>query len=262
MPVAEVEAPPTAAPPAPVGDRDDARTGPEVVPGAAHGLPDGARMTRAEYHRLYERTPPGFRAELIGGVVHVRGQESVSISNLHAIYQQWLSAWFYEYVKRTPGVRAYSTPTVQLGENAEPEPDGALLRLRPGEETDSENLPRYVDRPPELTAEVAVSSLATDLGAKFRDYHAAGVAEYVVFDVRGRRVRWFARDADGVFVDLAPGADGCLKSRAFPGLWLDAAAFFAEDAAGLEAAVARGVAARDAADRDAADASPAAAAPN
>jgi hypothetical protein len=28
-------------------------------------------MTRAEFHRRYERTPPHFRAELIGGVVYI-----------------------------------------------------------------------------------------------------------------------------------------------------------------------------------------------
>ena len=58
-------------------------------------------------------------------------------------------------------------------------------------------------------------------------------------------MRWFVRDADGVFVDLEPGADGLLKSREFPGLWLDPAALFEGDLAGIAAAVAKGVADRD-----------------
>ena len=238
--------PVTAAPPPP--SVADAR--PEVIPGAAYGLPDGARMKRAEYHRLYEKTPPGFRAELIEGTIHVRLREPVTVSEPHSTYQQMLSQWLGEYVKREPAAKARSTPTVLLDEDAEPEPDGVLMRRRPGEEPGDQAGPGaagHVDRPPELTAEISVSSLAKDLGPKFRDYHAAGVAEYVVFDVRGRRARWFARDADGVFVDLPPGPDGVLKSREFPGLWLDVAAFYAEDAAAVEAAVAKGVAARDAA---------------
>ena len=223
---------------------------PEVVPGAAHGLPDGARMRRAEYHRLYEAAPPEFRAELIEGVVRVRPRDPVTVSEPHSAYQQCLAEWFYEYRKRTPGVKARVTPTVLLDDDAEPEPDGVLMRRREGEEPGDQAGPNaggYVDRPPELAAEISVSSLATDLGGKFRDYHGAGVAEYVVFDVRGRRVRWFVRDADDVFVDLEPDADGFYKSREFRGLWLDPAAFFAEDAAGIEAAVVAGVAARDAA---------------
>ena len=225
---------------------EDHADAPDDAPGAAHGLPDGARMKRAEFHRLYERAPAGFRAELIEGVVFVRRRSPVSVGNLHATVQQWLAQWFGEYTKRTPRVKALVTPTVLLDKDAEPEPDGVLMRRRPGEEPGSLDIPRYVDRPPELAAEVSVSTLATDLGGKFRDYHAAGVAEYVVFDVRGRRVRWFARDADGLFVDLAPDADGLLKSREFPGLWLDVAAFYAEDAAAVEAAVVKGVTDRDA----------------
>ena len=237
-----------AAPEAPTrtADRADA---PDDAPGAAHGLPDGARMKRAEFHRLYEETPPGFRAELIEGVVHLQRKWPVTVGEPHATFQQMLSQWFGDYVKRTPGVKALATPTVLLGDDAEPEPDGMLKRRRTGEEPGTSAGPNaggYVDRPPELAAEVSVSSLATDLGGKFRDYHAAGVAEYVVFDVRGRRVRWFARDADGLFVDLAPDADGLLKSREFPGLWLDVAAFYAEDAAAVEAAVVKGVTDRDA----------------
>ena len=237
-----------AVPPPTVRPGDAAR--PEVVPGAAYGLPDGTRMKRVEYHRRYEATPPGFRAELIEGTVRVRLREPVTVSEPHSAYQQMLSQWFGEFVKRAPRVKARATPTVLLDEDAEPEPDGVMMWRRADERPGDQAGPAAggcVDRPPELAAEVSVSSLATDLGGKFRDYHAAGVAEYVVFDVRGRRVRWFVRDADGLFVDLPPDADGLLKSREFPGLWLDPAAFFAEDAAGVEAAVAAGVAGRDAA---------------
>ncbi len=34
-------------------------------------LQNGDRMTQQEFHRLYEQTPEGFKAELIGGIVYV-----------------------------------------------------------------------------------------------------------------------------------------------------------------------------------------------
>jgi len=33
-------------------------------------LHNGDRMSRQEFHRLYEKTPDGFRAELVGGIVY------------------------------------------------------------------------------------------------------------------------------------------------------------------------------------------------
>ena len=218
----------------------------EPPPAAAadpDALRDGMRMNRAEFHRRYlrmDRIDPSFRAELIEGVVHLR--DPMSASEPHATFQQWISAWCYEYLKRTPGLKSLVAPTVLLDDDAEPEPDVMLRRRVPGEDATG-----YVDRTPEFVVEVSVSTLRKDLGPKFRDYQRAGVPEYLVVDVTGERLHWFVRDADGLLVDLPPDADGLLKSREFPGLWLDPAAFFAEDAAGIEAAVAAGVAARDAA---------------
>ncbi len=34
-------------------------------------LHSGDRMLRREFHRLYEKTPDGFKAELVGGTVYV-----------------------------------------------------------------------------------------------------------------------------------------------------------------------------------------------
>ena len=217
---------------------------PAALPPAAPSLPaalrEGMRMNRPEFHRRYvaiSAEDPSFHAELIGGVVYLR--DRMSTSEPHATFCSWLNAWLYEYVKRTPRTKALVAPTVEMDDLGEPEPDGVLKRIVPGEDGTG-----FLAGPQRFVAEVSVSTLRKDLGVKFRDYQRAGVPEYVVFDVEGRRVHWFVRGADGAFAPVEP-EEGFYRSREFPGLWLDAAAFFAEDAAGIEAAVAKGVADRD-----------------
>ena len=228
MPLAPAQ--PPAAPPAAPEPRS-----------ASDLLRDGMRMNQPEFHRRYllmDEIDPSFHAELIGGVVYLRNP--MTISEPHATFCSMLNLWLWEYVKRTPGTKPLVAPTVEMDDLGEPEPDGVLKRVVPGETGTG-----YLAGPPRFVAEVSVSTLRQDLGVKFRDYQRAGVPEYLVVDVRGERLHWFVRGAGGLFTALAPDADGCLKSREFPGLWLDPVAFFAEDAAGLEAAVAKGVADRD-----------------
>ena len=209
-------------------------------------LETGMRLNRPEFHRRYvaicERNPD-FKAELIGGVVYF--PEPMSSWQPHAATWLLVSGWLWEYVKRTPGTKAYSAPTVLLDDLGQPEPDAVLKRIEPGEDADGPLV-----GPQRLVVEVSVSTLPKDLGLKFRDYQRAGVPEYVVIDVDGRRVHWFVRDGNGGFVPLGPDADGRFRSREFPGLWLDVRALFAENPVGLEAAVIAGVAGRDAAPGD------------
>ncbi len=227
MPVA-APAPPPASPALPSKDR----------------LRNGMHLDRREFHRRYEligETRPEFRAELIGGIVHIT--DPMSKNRPHGRWTHLIQAWLYEYEKRTSSVIARADTTVALGEYSEPEPD-AQLRDRAKDDADVADT---VTGPPGLVVEVSDSTRRTDLGPKRHDYEGEGVPEYLVVDLQRRQVRWFVRDEDDLFVDLAADADGLLKSRAFPGLWLDAAALFAEDLAALEAAVVAGVAARDAA---------------
>jgi Uma2 family endonuclease len=185
-------------------------------------LHNGDHLSREEFHRLYERTPPGFKAELIGGIVYVASP----LSPLHGKPHVLLTTLFGTYAVHTPGVEAADNTTVLLGEESEPQPD-VYLRILPEcggqSRTASEE---YVEGAPELIAEVAHTSRAIDLHAKRRDYQRYGVREYLVLSVRDRRMFWFDLQADR---ELTPDADGVIRVHTFPGLWIDVEALLAKD---------------------------------
>jgi Uma2 family endonuclease len=199
-------------------------------------LRDGARMDRATFHRLYEQTPEGFKAELIGGVVYVASPLKISHGRHHGMLMAWLGA----YWGATPGTDLLDNTTAILGDESEPQPDAAL-RIEGGSSHIDED--DYLTGPPELIAEVADSSARVDLGAKRDDYEREGIAEYLVLVVAERRAVWLVRDETGAFVELALSDKGLLQSRVFPGLWFDPGAFFELDRIRLLDAVKQGTAA-------------------
>ena len=54
-------------------------------------------------------------------------------------------------------------------------------------------------------------------------------------------MQWFALEA-GEYAALAPDAGGVLRSRVFPGLWLDSRSLLKGDAAGMLAVLRQGLA--------------------
>lgn len=206
-------------------------------------LENGELMDQKSFHERYLRTPEGFKAELIGGGVYIM---SSPLRNRHGRSDATTRGWLFNYSLATPGTVVQNNTTVILGDRSEHQPDSALLirqdhggRTRDGREDDD-----YTYGPPELIVEVAFSSRSIDLAAKYRDYEEAGVAEYLVLDLASRRVRWFALH-DGRFVPLDPDPDGLLRSRVFPGLWLDPAALVSDNPARVIAALNRGLASPD-----------------
>jgi len=201
---------------------------------------NGERMDRKMFHERYLRTPEGYKAELIGGIVYVMASP---LRIRHGRSDFDLTGWMFLYRASTPGTVGQANTTTILGDDSEPQPDSALL-IRPdhgGQTRDGEGEDDYTYGPPELIVEVAVSSRAIDLNGKYLDYERAGVLEYVVADARNQAIHWFARQGNR-FVPLEPSEDGLYRSRVFPGLWLDAEAFFRRDSAALLAALARGLA--------------------
>jgi Uma2 family endonuclease len=185
-------------------------------------IQNGDRMTREEFHRLYEQTPEGFKAELIGGIVYVASPLYPGHGKPHL----HLGAVVAAYEAHTPGVDASDNTTIFLGDEGEPQPD-LYVRILPeygGQSSTSEN--ECVEGAPELIIEIANSSRAIDLHAKKKDYIRYGVREYLVHCVAERQLRWF---------DLAnstesqPDAAGVLRIKTFPGLWIDGVALLARD---------------------------------
>jgi hypothetical protein len=195
----------------------------DLKPHATGGLSlrDGERMDRESFHRRYDLLPEALKAELIGGVVHMAAAMRVP----HAEHADLLRTWLTVYRFATPGLRGGGDATVLLGEDSEPQPDGLLWIDGGGARVDDHG---YLAGPPELVAEVADTTAATDLGPKRADYERHGVAEYLVLVLAKRRAVWLVREA-GAYVEQRAESGGVLKSRVFPGLWLDAEAFFRLD---------------------------------
>jgi Uma2 family endonuclease len=127
-----------------------------------------------------------------------------------------------------------------MGDRDVPSPDVAL-RILPEHGGQSHVEGEYSAGAPELIVEVAVSSRARDLGVKLRLYERMGVREYLVAVVSQAKFIWHERTASG-FQTLEPDADGILRSRCFPGLWLDAAALWRHDQPRVFAVLQQGLA--------------------
>ncbi|MEX2185465.1 MAG: Uma2 family endonuclease [Pirellulales bacterium] len=202
---------------------------------ASTELHSGDSMQREEFHRRYARTADPFRAELVGGIVYVASPSRA----LHALGFTPLLTLCGLYEGRTPGVEAGAEATVQLGPDSEPQPD-VFLRIRPDRGGQSgTSADGYITGAPELVIEIAHSSRAIDLHAKREDYLRYGVREYIVVSVEERRFYWFDMST-GVGIEVRN--DGVLRSREFPGLWIDEAALFARDFPRLTAVLEQGLA--------------------
>jgi len=186
-------------------------------------LVEGQRLDQPTFHALYEAMPPGTRAELIDGVVHMPSPASVE----HGEAQVRVIVWLDYYAERTPGVRAADNATTILGWKGELQPD-TLLRVLPecGGRTWIER--GFVCGAPELVVEVAKTTRYVDLGPKLADYQQAGVLEYVVRAIDPDEIFWFSQK-QGVLVQRPIGEDGLYRSTIFPGLWLDSAALLEGD---------------------------------
>ncbi len=198
-------------------------------------LHSGDRMTREEFHRIYQTLPEDFKAELIGGTVYVASP----LGRKHATDHLILGSVFASYSTRTTGLEAGDNATVLLSDDSEPQPD-LYLRVLPefgGQSRTTED--DYVAGPPELLAEVTHSSRSADLHSKKDDYTSYGVLEYLVICLKERQVRWF--DLKGRH-EFSVDADGVIRSRVFPGLWIDTGALFQKDSKKLQAALEKGMA--------------------
>jgi hypothetical protein len=201
-------------------------------------LVNGEHLTRDEFEHRYDAMPDLKKAELIEGVVHM---PSPVRHGQHSSPHSTVVGWLWVYRAGTPGVDSGDNGSLRLDLSNMPQPDGYLI-VRPehgGQVRISED--DYIEGGPELVAEVSASSAGYDLGGKQGAYLRNSVLEYIVWRVLDRAVDWFIR-RDDRYELLERGADGILRSAAFPGLWLDPAALVRGDLATVLAVVQQGLA--------------------
>lgn len=177
------------------------------------------------------------KAELIEGVVHV---PSPVRQRDHGRQHSHLNFWLCAYEGSTLGVEVGDNSTVRLDLDNMPQPDCLLFvqpehggRVRIGAKG-------YIEGAPDLVGEVASSSSSYGLGDKLRAYWRNGAREYVVWRVLDRQIDWFVLNEER-YEPLEPAADGILRSRVFPGLWLDPGALIRGDVNAVFAIVQQGL---------------------
>jgi len=199
-------------------------------------LREGERLDRETFHARYEAMPPGTRAELIEGSVHMASPARLRHGRPHA----QVVGWLYTYAAATPGTDIADNTTVFLTGASECQPDACLF-IKPecGGQTGVED--DYITGPPDLIVEIAASSAEYDTTTKKESYQNAGVREYLIALVEERRVLWFA-NRDGRFMEKRPEGDGLYYSEVFPGLCLNAEALLRLEAGTVREAVERNLA--------------------
>jgi Uma2 family endonuclease len=121
-----------------------------------------------------------------------------------------------------------------------PQPD-AYLRISPEHGGQCWNDGPLGAGPPELAVEICMTSTEVDFGPKLDLYRSEGVREYITVEDLCRQIAWRVLE-DGVYVGQTLAADGIVRSQVFPGLWLDVAAFWADDGPKMLAALNAGLA--------------------
>jgi Uma2 family endonuclease len=216
-------------------------------------LADGDALDAEEFLRRYEAMPHLKKAELIDGVVHIPADETgaflsdgllmsspVSFTK-HAAPQFDLITWLGVYRAATPGVLGGDNVTVRLNSRNVPQPDACLFINSQVSGQSRVGADDFLHGPPEFVAEVAHTSVKLDLGKKLEMYQREGAQEYLVWQIRERKIAWF-RSRNGRFEPLEPGPDGLIRSKALPGLWLDPVALRDGQLAGVLDALRLGLA--------------------
>ena len=203
-------------------------------------LENGAHLSASEFLRRYDAMPEVKKAELIDGIVYM---SSPVRADQHGEPDNLIQGWLCNYTIDTPGVKAATNSTTRLGADDVPQPDG-LLRVLPecgGQaHIDAKG---YVQGAPDLVVEVAASSASLDVREKLAGYRRAGVREYLVWRTEDAAVDWWVLEEDE-YRPLPPNAQGILRSRIFPGLWLDVEALLASDGPRVMAVLRRGLKSR------------------
>ena len=182
----------------------------------------GDQLSREEFLDLWEQMPDLKFAELIDGTVYMPSPLSLE----HGSRDVEVHGWVHFYQLKTPVCKAVANATWLLLESA-PQPDTALI-LQPQFGGRTSVSGKLASGAPELVVEVCQSSRSYDLGPKLRLYQRAEIDEYIAFLLREQRIEWRILE-HGRYRLLKADGDGIMRSRVFPGLWLDEAAWWRGD---------------------------------
>ncbi|MDX2178306.1 MAG: Uma2 family endonuclease [Bryobacteraceae bacterium] len=202
----------------------------------------GQGMSSDEFLERWERMPELKRAELLEGIVYMASPVRIEHGSADGLVSRWLG----RYADATPGLRLLPATTCVFGERNVPQPDQSLI-VRPEYGGQTKIVDGYLTGAPELAVEVSYSSADYDQTIKKSIYAAAGVVEYVVFDLLAQKVTWW-RLVDNGYRKILRGPDGVRRSHVFPGLWLDERAFWSEDNERMMKVAAQGLASPEHAD--------------
>ena len=200
-------------------------------------LESGAHLSAREFLRRYEAMPEVKKAELVNGIVYMASPVRLE---QHGERDGLIQTWLGTYSIATPGVKHAINSTTRLGPDDVPQPDG-LLRITPEYGGQAQlDAKGYLQGAPELAVEVAASTASLDAWGKLTSYRRAGVREYLVWRTEDEAIDWWRLEEDE-YRPLPADAHGSLRSRVFPGLWLDTAALVAGDGAALMAKLREGL---------------------
>ncbi len=181
-------------------------------------LREGDQLSADEFLRRWDAMPALKRAELIDGIVFMASP----VSYPHGKHQLCFGNWLWCFAEATPGTDAAAESTWVMAPRNVPQPD-LTLRILPERGGQSGMYGPYGAGAPELIVEISGSSTSRDLGVKLELYRRTGVKEYISVLLEFERIIW-RQLIDGSYEEITPDADGLLRSRTFPGLWLDPAA--------------------------------------
>ena len=204
----------------------------------AEGLITGQQMTREEFLRRLEALSDLKHAELIEGRVFVPSP----LDSEHARFGGYVIGWLSLYGRPTPGCKIGGNGTWIMLDSA-PQPD-VYLEILPefGGQWRVEG--EYGSGAPELVVEICETDTEVDFGPKLGLYERAGVLEYVTLELLAKKIVWRALEG-GSYRELTTGPDGSYRSLAFPGLWLNPAAFWSSDTAAMKDMLQQGLASEE-----------------
>ena len=184
-----------------------------IAAGEREAAADGQRRyTVAEYFALVEIGVLGERdrIELLAGEIIVMSP----IGDPHADCTDLMAGDLIVALRGRARVRVQGP--IQLDDRSRPEPDLAVLRLRPGYDT-SPATPDDVY----LVIEVSDSSLRYDRGEKLARYAEAGIPEVWIVNLQGRELEVYTEPSGAGYVGVRRiPADGSVSPQAFPDVML------------------------------------------